>query len=274
MKKLMIACNIAVVAALIAVAETGAAPSNNVEKAVKLSPAEKAARMEKFYAEFGGRLVKPGTGIGCTGFIDAKSGIAAADVQTVVKTISTQLKHQQKILSCEPLNGLPTRAMVEKLGLDVGVFIVSDDNLPVMLAAPEDRWALVNITKLRKGLKDDAAARVVFSVRCRGELQRAFSYACGCGSSQYNGNLMDVTEIEQIDSLNTELTVADTTARCRKYLESIKVVAPLLVTYRAAVKQGWAPAPTNEVQKTIWKENHDKIERGPANALKIVPPKK
>ena len=45
-------------------------------------------------------------------------------------------------------------------------------------------------------------------------------------------------------------------------------------TYRKACREGWAPAPTNDVQKAIWEDINATKERGPANALPIPSPKK
>jgi len=45
-----------------------------------------------------------------------------------------------------------------------------------------------------------------------------------------------------------------------------------IVNYKKAVAEGWAPAPTNDVQKAIWDRMKAEKERGPANAVKITPP--
>ena len=41
----------------------------------------------------------------------------------------------------------------------------------------------------------------------------------------------------------------------------------MMVTYGRAVREGWAPAPTNEYQKAIW----DKIHAMPTEPIKIKP---
>ena len=47
-----------------------------------------------------------------------------------------------------------------------------------------------------------------------------------------------------------------------------------MATYRIACEEGWAPAPTNDVQKAIWEKVKADKERGPTNPIKIEPPKK
>lgn len=237
------------------------------EGGARRTDAERAAARRAFDERYGRNFQRPGTGTGSTGFVIVGGALDEAEAAAVAKTIGQQLKHEQKILRLEALDGLPTRGLVADKGIDVGVFVVSDGKLPPMLVAPEERWALVNVAALRKGLKDDAVGRRLYASRCRGELQRAFCYVAGCGSSQFDGNLMDISEIESIDSLNPDLTVGDTMALCRKYLASIKVTQPVMVSYGRACKEGWAPAPTNDIQRAIW----DKVHEMPSAPIKIKP---
>ena len=43
-------------------------------------------------------------------------------------------------------------------------------------------------------------------------------------------------------------------------------------TYREACQEGWAPQPTNDVQKAIWEQVKADKERGPTNPITIPPP--
>lgn len=253
------------VAAVLAMVTVVSAAVCRAEDDAQRNDEKKAAAKQLFEERYGRNFRKPGTGTGSTGFVIVGNAVDEAEVAAVVKAIGQQLKHEQKILRLESLEGLPTRKLVADNGIDVGVFVVSDGKLPPMLVAPEERWALVNVSMLRNGLKDDVVGKRLYAARCRGELQRAFCYVAGCGSSQFDGNLMDISEIEEIDLLNPDLTVGDTMSLCRKYLASIKVTQPVMATYGQACKQGWAPAPTNEVQKAIW----DKVHEMPTEPIKI-----
>lgn len=227
----------------------------------------KRSSIEQVYNEkLGGRLVRPGTGKGVTGFVNVGGAVERSEIDRVIGTISKMFAHQQKVLEMKSLSGLPTQKTVEKLGLNVGVFIVSDEKLPPMLVAPEERWALVNVAKLKEGLKDDAAGIALYRVRCRGELQRAFCYAAGCGSSQYENNLMDVVSVDQIETVKSDVMVADAVMRCRKYLATVGVTQPVITTYLNACQEGWAAAPTNDAQKAIW----DKVHALPTKPIKIT----
>jgi hypothetical protein len=46
------------------------------------------------------------------------------------------------------------------------------------------------------------------------------------------------------------------------------------MTYEVACREGFAPAPTNDIQKAIWERIKADKERGPTNPLKIPMPKK
>ena len=45
-------------------------------------------------------------------------------------------------------------------------------------------------------------------------------------------------------------------------------------TYYGACREGWAPAPTNDVQKAIFDQVKADKERGPTNPITIPPPGK
>jgi hypothetical protein len=58
------------------------------------------------------------------------------------------------------------------------------------------------------------------------------------------------------------------------YLKSLGVTPAEMTTYRKACREGWAPAPTNDIQKAIWEQVKADKERGPTNPLKISMPKR
>ena len=51
----------------------------------------------------------------------------------------------------------------------------------------------------------------------------------------------------------------------RSYFTRMGVSPTRKGTYEAAVKQGWAPAPTNDIQKAIW----DKVHQLPTKPIQI-----
>ena len=143
---------------------------------------------------------------------------------------------------------------------NLAIVVIDDLAKPTMLLAPEERWAIVNVAKLAAKREAD------FPQRCRKEIIRAFSLLCGGGCSQYRGNLLDATSFREID-LAEEMIPADVSARYPGYLANLGVTPHKVTTYKKACEEGWAPAPTNEVQQAIW----DKVHAMPTEPLKIAP---
>lgn len=66
----------------------------------------------------------------------------------------------------------------------------------------------------------------------------------------------------------------DKFAAFAKHLSDFGVKPRKMATYKRACQEGWAPAPTNDIQKAIWEKAKADKERGPVNPIKIPPPNK
>lgn len=205
---------------------------------------------DKAMKKFGGFVAQPGTKKGSIGFVNAQQTIPVAEIEKVVAGIHEMLKHEIVVKEAT-ITGLPTGEDVKKAGVSIAVFAVEDPNLPVVLAAPEDRWALVNVAKLNVGLKNDILAKGIVKHRFRGELHRAFALVAGAWISQYSGNMNDVASVQALDSMKVDAVTVDVMTRCEAYLKSIDITPERVTTYHRAYREGWAPAPTNDYQKAI-----------------------
>lgn len=148
------------------------------------------------------------------------------------------------------------------------LFIVDDAALPPILCAPESRWTVVNVSPL----KSDKPG--VFEARVKKQLSRGFAFLCGGGESQFRGTLMSVTSTAMLDAREDHVLPVDVLDRFADMMKPQGVTPAVYDDYANACQDGWAPLPTNDVQKAIWTKVHDAKERGPEKALKIVPPKK
>lgn len=142
--------------------------------------------------------------------------------------------------------GDATKLLHEKAAV-AGVFIVYDKSLPVLLAAPEDNWAMVNVRAIMMGGADGD----VLKKRVSGELYRAFMAASGAMRSQYGGNLMGIVGAKNIDDLPEFFIPFDVMQRIEEQYAHIGLSPRKYVRYMTAVQQGWAPAPANDVQREI-----------------------
>ena len=146
----------------------------------------------------------------------------------------------------------------------VAVVVVNDEATPAMLLAPEDHWGVVNVAKLVGDLPTDKAKARFIGSRARKEIVRAFSILCGGGASQFPGNMMNAVTMKQLD-VSVDSIPVDMIQFYQVYLKELGVTQRSVTNYRTAVKEGWAPQPTNDVQRAIW----DKVHEMPTEPLKI-----
>ena len=257
------------------VLSTLAAP-RSIEEIMKtpvkeLTPEEHALRSEHIRKVrqriFGDDIVKPNSQQGKIVFLNAQDKLAHNEIENAVAALYKCVKFKFEVKADKPDGKRPTdRAALACADFDcqVAIVIVADDATPAVLVAPEDHWAIVNVSKLDKGLSSGPLYSRMFSARCRKEIIRAFSLLCGGGASQFAGNMMASSSIEDLDSVQ-EFIPIDMERRWTDYLANLGVKPAHIRTYKQACKEGWAPQPTNDVQTAIWKEIHTI----PANPIKI-----
>ena len=95
---------------------------------------------------------------------------------------------------------------------------------------------------------------------------RTFALLCCGGLSMQEDNLLHVAKLEDAYNLKDVLP-HDVVNRQLKYLAGMNVTPRVRVTYKKACEEGWAPAPTNDIQKAIW----DKVHAMPTAPIKIKP---
>ena len=228
----------------------------------------KDGKLREIYEQrFGGILVQPGSKQGCIGFVNAQSKIPPSEITKVVSNLRKLVMQDFRIHSGK-VKGLPSRKEVESAELTIAVFAVDDPSLPALLAAPEERWSLVNVAKLDTGLPKGSVATTLIANRFRAELMRAFSLVAGGATSQYPNNIHMATDLTQLDSMDADALTMDVVMRCQNHLlNNLKIKPERAVSYQMAVQEGWAPTPTNDVQKAIW----NKIHAMPTSPIKIKP---
>ena len=76
--------------------------------------------------------------------------------------------------------------------------------------------------------------------------------------------MRDVKSLADIDRMPERFGL-DTIAHIRNSAPFYGLVPWYQTTYIKACEEGWAPAPTNDIQKAIW----DKVHAAPKNPMKI-----
>lgn len=247
-------------ASAVAVADEAAAPAKNAE------PQKKSLANV-----LGGKIDRPRSQQGRIAVLDTQSETSPKNIAEVVKNLSGLTGF--KITTEKVAAGKPA-TLKETSGANAVIVVVANDDDPPMLVAPEDCWAVVNVRKLRKGLPDNALAPKIFDTRCRKEISRAFHILCGGFGSPYKSNVVNVARVEDFELASEEGLPYDTVLIIKNYMKTLGVTPVESVFYRTAVKEGWAPAPTNDAQKAVWEKVKEAKEKGPSNPIKIAPPRK
>lgn len=143
------------------------------------------------------------------------------------------------------------------------VTLVTRDGSPILLCAPDEGWAVVNVKPLLADEPNDFA----FRQRVQKETMRALAFALGCGNSSARPCLMSEAEtLAQIDAL-PKTYGPEPMAKTAHAARRRGAVARKFVSYRIACEEGWAASPTNDVQKAIW----DEVHALPTEPIRIKP---
>lgn len=153
---------------------------------------------------------------------------------------------------------------------DIGAITVFYDGAadePIELYSPMEKVAVVNVTPLRSSDAKKEADRILAMAN-----RSAIFAAGGVMLFGYEGVMKNIYSVEDIDKLAIKTAHPLSLQQVKLNAEEVGVSMRLHGTYRTACRQGWAPAPTNDLQKAVWDEVHSEIEKGPAKALTIRPP--
>lgn len=142
----------------------------------------------------------------------------------------------------------------------ITIELVESDAFGALAIYPEDNRATVNV----KPLAADGATGDLLATRLYKEIIRAALMTLGSGYSPTLCHASVVRSLKDLDQINPKYVSPDTFT----HLGAMPLLGMQFVTfsnYREACKQGWAPAPTNDVQRGIW----DEIHNPPSKPLKI-----
>ncbi len=190
-------------------------------------------------------------------FVNAQSRVSREVIETARKTYEESIRTPIDIADGKFDFRNP------KIEGELSLYIIDDDDMPMSLLAPEGRWAFVNVAPLAKGRGEKSQ---FLEARVRKEIARIAGILFGGIGSSYRGNLMSIaTSPDDLDKRDSEKIPADVMMRSSGFLLGLGVRPFRLTTYRKACEEGWAPAPTNDVQRAIW----DKVHAVPTTPMKI-----
>ena len=137
-------------------------------------------------------------------------------------------------------------------GAEVAVFLVDDPALPMTLVAPEGRWGVLNVAQISAG----GPARGVFLDRAEKLLTRVGTELLGGSLWQQVpfSAMQPVYSVADLDKMAGKAIAPAALTQIMYALPRLGLSGARRVPYDQAVREGWAPAPTNDVQRAIWEE--------------------
>jgi len=256
MKKALILAIAASVAGLCVAADS--TETNALSKAER-----RRIRREQRLARDGGLVTKPNLGKTIR-FIDVQEQVAHTNVAEAARVVAEVVNMPAEAVRSEAPGDafeLAEKAMKDaKVG--AAVLLVADVKLPAVMVAPERSWAVVNVTALAR----DFPPKEVLAVRARKELVRASAWALGAGESMMKPCIMQYEPtLSALDANRLMVPSPDPVMRMVNGALARGIDTIREDTYRRACQEGWAPPPTNDVQKAIWEETR----KVPEKPLKI-----
>ena len=245
---------------------TNKMPAPSTESRVpfsKLTPEEQQKRIEARMKKAGGIVERPGTGVVIV--VNFQTAVSEQGVKELfMLSSSCPVKIPFKCVSGgnEPFAIPKATAIVTEAGAQAGVFLVDDHNLPMSLCAMEAGWGVVNVAPLKA---DNPTKQRLYQ-----RLNKLFTRVCtvvfgGANEVVPFSAMQSVTSIKELDEMGAFAIAPNGLSMISDHMPKIGVTFPYMTTYRRACREGWAPAPTNDIQKAIW----DKVHATPKNPIKI-----
>ena len=252
-----------IVLSFLAIAEekTPLVNSNDASTSAKDIDLRRKIAARRRYEHFGGDVVRPETKAGLITVVNCQTSVDKEVLDEGVEYLCDATHFNIRII-----DGAFSVTNVLVQG-NASMFIIEDDALPTMLLAPENKWAVLNVRLLKTGRGEK---QTFFKARVLKEMSRTFAGLCGAISSNYPNSLTaGIYSLDQLDrKIDNRLSV-DVIARLAPNVEAIGVKPAKITSYLKACEEGWAPAPTNDVQKVIWEKIKAEKDQKPSNPIKV-----
>ena len=201
----------------------------------------------------GGYIQAPATGL-VVRVLNRQKAVSPDVVQYCADEIKKVIGYSLEVHVDEPSDGR-TAAKIE---------LVEEAGAPTLLIAPEDKWGRLNVARLVSDSPDAGTLRRRFTK----ELWRCYGMTLGAFNSGYSPCVMrtvfTLADLDRDSSLMPCPLVYD---KIQGVNNTLNVDATRRVSYKKACQEGWAPQPTNDVQKAIW----DQVHQLPTEPIKIKP---
>jgi hypothetical protein len=218
-------------------------------------------------ADFGGIITVWPKEPGLFVFVNNQHAVKETILNKPVEMLKADFNINIKSLSSEgkkfDLKNIP--AELKSFGAKGGIYFINDPAFPVVLAAAEDGWGVLNMAPIVA----DAPDSIKLNKRVQKLINRLFANIHGVADpSMMPACVMKhAVGLAGVDSLICSTFSPEANSKITAYLNKAGYKQRKCGTYYDACEEGWAPTPTNAVQKKIW----DKVHKLPTKPLMIVP---
>ena len=231
----------------------------------KSTPEEIAERKARFIQRTGGFVRKPGSGSGKVAIINSQNRFSNEDLKPVAIAVDKLMRLDCAVVRAENVGLSEAGKAVKSTGAAAGVVVAAlEASLPPLILFPDQMCAVVNVGAFPKNAN---------AVLLRKEVVRGLTAVSGAMESQVTPSLMRAfPDIRDLNTFQAEWIPADVMVRMKKCLMNVGVAPYVIKTYKQACREGWANAPTNDLQKAVMESVKSEKERGPVNAIEIPMP--
>ena len=223
----------------------------------------RSRRQRRSIEELGGRMVRPYNGPAVK--ILNMQQIVGADV---LESVADEMMAATRIpifVGQSTDDAKPVESLLDGNAAAV-VAVRAHDGRSTIVVAPENGWCEVNV----KALSLDSPSPEILNERVRKEVWRAAAIMLGAGNSNFQPCLMTtVLSLKDLDAVRMRQPCPEPYGKMSNTATRLGCGEAQTTSYRQACREGWAPSPTNDVQRAIWEEMSTEKERGPTNPRPI-----
>ena len=226
----------------------------------------RSRRQRRTAEQLGGRLMRPYKGK-FVRIVNAQQTVDEGVLKEVCDAIMSVTCVPMAVSATDRTSGAAEQFKDDKTA---AVVLVKDAESPnTIIVAPENGWCEVNVRPLAAGAAEPGKVKE----RVKKELWRAVALMLGAGNSNFQPCLMTtVLSVQDLDGVKQQQPCPEVYGKMSDTATRLGCGEAKFTTYKQACREGWAPPPTNDVQKAIWEEIKADKERGPTNPITIPPP--
>lgn len=160
-------------------------------------------------------------------------------------------------------------SLMNKHQANVAFFLIEDKSLPMSLTCLEGAWGMINMAKLKEGNVEQSVLVKRFAVEFNRVIRSLLNVGENggrptSGSSTVRQAPRKASDLDQIKQSGIPM---DAAIGIHGNMRSFGIEKARLFFYEEACENGWAPAPTNDIQKAIW----ERVHAMPTEPIKIKP---